>query len=190
MTCIVGYTNGKKVWIGGDSAGAAGLNISIRKDEKVFKNGDFLIGYTSSFRMGQIIRYNFIPPKRKKIDKNNKLDIFKYMCTDFIDELRKTFEQKGFLTKKDNEESGGTFLIGYKGRLFEIESDFQVAENIENYNACGCGKYYALGSLYTSLLNVSESIKPLKINEILKTSLQTAVKFNGGVRPPFIIKSI
>ena len=39
MTCIVGYLDKKtkKVTIGGDSAGVAGLDITIRKDEKVFK---------------------------------------------------------------------------------------------------------------------------------------------------------
>ena len=36
MTCIVGYLDKKtkKVTIGGDSAGVAGLDITIRKDEK------------------------------------------------------------------------------------------------------------------------------------------------------------
>ena len=52
MTCIVGLIDGRRVWMGGDSAGVSGLDITVRADAKVFRNGDFLIGFTSSFRMG------------------------------------------------------------------------------------------------------------------------------------------
>lgn len=36
MTCIVGLKHENSVWIGGDSAGVAGLSVTIRKDPKVF----------------------------------------------------------------------------------------------------------------------------------------------------------
>jgi hypothetical protein len=38
MTCIVGLVDKGDVYIGGDSAGVAGLSLSIRADEKVFGN--------------------------------------------------------------------------------------------------------------------------------------------------------
>lgn len=49
MTCIVGYFDKKtkKVTIGGDSAGVSGLHITIRKDPKVFRVGEFIIGCTA-----------------------------------------------------------------------------------------------------------------------------------------------
>lgn len=53
MTCIVGYvTPAREVVMGADSAGVAGYDLRIRRDVKVFHAGPFLIGYTSSFRMG------------------------------------------------------------------------------------------------------------------------------------------
>lgn len=52
MTCIIGFIKNKKVYIGGDSAGVGGSHVTIRRDSKVFKNGNFIMGYTSSFRMG------------------------------------------------------------------------------------------------------------------------------------------
>ena len=55
MTCIVGLIHEDKVYIGADSAGAANGNITIRKDKKVFKVGEFIFGCTSSFRMIQLI---------------------------------------------------------------------------------------------------------------------------------------
>lgn len=48
--------------MGADSAGVGGLNISIRGDQKIFHNNEYLIGCTSSFRMTQILRYRFVAP--------------------------------------------------------------------------------------------------------------------------------
>lgn len=45
MTCIVGIKDKEshRVVIGGDSAASVGRSHNLRKDPKVFKNGDFLI---------------------------------------------------------------------------------------------------------------------------------------------------
>lgn len=40
MTCIAAITDGKTVWVGGDSAGVAGSSLEIRADEKVFTRKD------------------------------------------------------------------------------------------------------------------------------------------------------
>ena len=44
MTCIVGLVHEGVVYIGGDSAGVAGLSLTVRADEKVFRNSDFFDG--------------------------------------------------------------------------------------------------------------------------------------------------
>ena len=61
MTCIVGILeeNGD-IYMGGDSAGASGNTLKIRADEKVFINENYIMGFTSSFRMGQLLRYGFM----------------------------------------------------------------------------------------------------------------------------------
>lgn len=180
MTCIVGYLDKKTkiVTIGGDSAGVAGLNITIRKDEKVFKVDDFIIGCTSSFRMIQLLRFSFKPPEIKR--KN----IYEYMCTDFINSVRDCFKEGGYLQKySDGDEKGGTFLVGYKNRLFRIENDFQVAENLNGIDAVGCGSDFALGSLHIlSKQNLTPKEKVLK-------SLEVASFFSAGVSSPFVINS-
>jgi hypothetical protein len=94
MTCIVGLIDNGKVWMGGDSAGVSGLDVTVRKDPKVFKNGDFLIGYTSSFRMGQLLRFKFNPPKYYAEQHNN--DEYQYMCTDFIEAIRICLKAGGY----------------------------------------------------------------------------------------------
>jgi hypothetical protein len=55
MTCIVGIVENGKVYMGGDAAGVNGYSVRVRKDPKLFKVGEFLFGYTSSFRMGQLL---------------------------------------------------------------------------------------------------------------------------------------
>jgi len=176
MTCIVGLIEKEKVYIGGDSAGVSHLDVTVRKDPKVFKIDNFVIGCTSSFRMIQLIRFSFKPPKRHP-DK----DVFEYMCTDFINTLRQCFREGGFIQVDKNVDNGGTFLVGYCGRLFVIFDDFQVSESYSLFASVGCGESYALGAL----LNID---KKLPATEKIKIALETAVYFSGGVRPPFVIE--
>ena len=60
-------THKGKVYIGADSLGSNGFTQSIRKESKVFKNGEFLIGCTSSFRMIDLLKWKFNPPTLKMI---------------------------------------------------------------------------------------------------------------------------
>lgn len=128
MTCIVGYTDKDNVFIGGDSAGVGGYSLQIRGDKKVFRNKDFIFGFTSSFRMGQILRYDFEPPEQSV-----KKSIYKYMVSDFIKEVRNQLRKGGFLNKENLVESGGTFIVGYKKQLFIVEDDFQVVQTLDNF---------------------------------------------------------
>ena len=64
ITCIVGFSHLGKVYIGGDSAGLSGWGLTVRKDPKVFANGPCIMGFTSSFRMGDLLRYSLVVPER------------------------------------------------------------------------------------------------------------------------------
>ena len=176
MTCIVGIVDDGKVYMGCDSAGVAGSHITKRKDSKVFENNGFLIGYTSSFRMGQLLRFNFIPPEYRE----NKKDLYEYMCTDFIDSVRSCFKSGGYAKKSNEVESAGVFLVGYKGRLFEIESDYQVGESLKSYTSVGCGEFYAKGCLYSIIDN-----KEISVVDKIKKALSCAEEFSTGVCSPF-----
>lgn len=177
MTCIAGVVHDGKVYIGGDSAGVGGYSLSVRADEKVFVNGSFLFGFTSSFRMGQVLQYAFKPPKRYS-DKS----IMEFMVTDFIDAIREAFKGAG-VAKKDSEvETCGNFLVGYEGRLFNIMDDYQVGEAACGYDAIGCGMDIALGALH-----VSGDVEP---NSRIRGALAAAEQHSAGVRGPFKILNI
>ena len=176
MTCIVGLVDQGQVYIGGGSAGASGWDLVQRSDRKVFRNGDFVMGFTSSFRMGQILAFGFEPPKIEP-----GADVFAYMVTTFIDAARQRFKDAGFATKKDDAENGGNFLVGVAGRLFNIGSDYQVGETMHGFDACGCGQQIALGSL--------RSTRGWRDPEArIMEALETGEAFSAGVRGPFFIE--
>lgn len=175
MTCIVGLIDKGKVYMGGDSAGVAGLDLTVRADEKVFINGDFIMGFTSSFRMGQLLRYKFNPPFHMPDISDDE-----YMVTEFIDAVRDCFNENGYARNNNGEEAGGTFLVGYNGELYEIHDDYQVAKPADNFAAAGCGYHIALGSLYSS----SKGLFP---KDRVKLALEASERFSAGVRSPFLI---
>lgn len=177
MTCIIGLIDNGKVYMGCDSAGVAGLDMYGRADQKIFKVDNFIMGFTTSFRMGQLLRYDFNPPKR-----HPDIDIYKYMVTEFINEVRSCLKKGGFASKKDETEKGGTFLVGYQKNLFRIENDYQVGQNILPFDSCGCGQSFALASLYTTKNNNIEPKKRILI------ALGAAQEFSAGVREPFHIE--
>lgn len=171
MTCIVSVQEKGIIYMGGDSAGVAGLSITIRSDVKVFQNHEFLIGFAGSFRMGQLLHYRFVPPPQPV-----GVDDMRYMVTDFIDGVRKCFFDNGYGSKERNE--GGSFLVGYKGRLYTIDRDFQVGIPTDQMYAIGSGQEISLGALYAT--------KKMKPEARLKLALEAAAHHNAGVIAPFI----
>jgi ATP-dependent protease HslVU (ClpYQ) peptidase subunit len=177
MTCIVGLVHEDKVYIGGDSASVAGYGLTVRADEKVFINGDFIMGFTSSFRMGQLLRYSLKPPKY-----HPDVDLNEYMVNDFIDSVRNCLKSGGFAEKDKEVERTGTFLVGSNGKLFKISSDNQVGIPFLSFDSCGCGEDIALGSMYSN-----SSLPP---EERILQALEAAEQFSARVRRPFIVKCL
>lgn len=177
MTCIVGTTRRGELWIGADSASVAGYNLTRRADGKVFQNGNFLIGFTTSFRMGQLLQYRLLPPECKPDQ-----DLYRFMVTDFIDAVRQCLKEGGYATKDKETESGGTFLVGYRNRLFTVEDDYQVNESTDPFAAVGAGASFALGALYSTVG------KGIDNDLYLSDALDTAEHFSGAVRRPFTFR--
>lgn len=177
MTAIVGLARRGKVYIGGDSAGVGGLSLTVRADAKVFRKGRYLFGFTTSFRMGQLIRYSLAAPKPKG-------DLEAFMTTKFVDSLRKCLKDGGWARTEDEREEGGTFLVGVQGQLFTIHADYQVARSVDGFAAVGCGDDIALGALYATK---GRGMKP---QARVKVALSAAERFSAGVRGPFVCQKL
>jgi len=178
MTCIVAIKDGPRIIMGGDSAAVGGLEIGIRKDVKVFKRGEFVFGFTSSFRMGQIIQYGAPIPKLDVSDS----DLHMWMCTEFIDWIRDLFSNKGYMEKQHEREVGGFFIVGIRGHIYIIQNDFQVAERHDDYAALGCGEDIALGSFHTTRIHKNAKNRA-------KSALEAAAYHSCGVAAPFVFVS-
>lgn len=175
MTCISGLVHKGKVWMGGDSAGVSGYFVHPVKAPKVFRNGPFLIGVCGSFRVLQLLRYAFRPPEIEA-------DLDRYMVTTWVDAVRACFKAGGHEAKYEGTDSHhGPFLVGIRGRIFDVQADFQVTESANPFSVVGCGRDYALGSLHTT-----EGRNP---RDRVLISLQAAERFSGGVIGPFVVES-
>lgn len=174
MTCVLAIAEKGNIWMGADSAAVAGLSMRLRKDPKIYQVGEMLIGFTSSFRMGQLLGHSLRP-----LPQPRDIPIAKYMATIFIDNVRETLKHGGYTTINNNIETGGQFLVGYRGRIFTVDNDFQVGECNKPFDAVGCGCDLALGALYATV-----GMEPVKR---IRTALQAAESFSAGVRRPWII---
>ena len=178
MTCVIGVIDNNKVYIGADSASIAGYHHTVRNDNKIFKNTsvdgvEYIFGCSGSYRMAQLLQYSLIIPQ------NLKSTVHHFMCTDFIEEVRKLFKDSGYSTITSNNESCDKFLVGVNNLLFFIDSDFQVVDCV--IEATGIGNYYSLAA-YKALEN-----EPYTVEEKIYKSLEIAEFFNIGVCSPFHI---
>lgn len=181
MTCIVGYAEPDgAVSIAGDSAGMDdGYNVVLRADTKVFHRAPFLIGFTTSFRMGQILRYAWTPPTRY-----DGISDEVYLYRDCTTSMRTALKDGGFAKIEHTREEGGTFLLAFKGVLYCVYSDFQIARSQLPYASVGCGFAYAMGVLYGLSPHMAHPDVPL--GRRLRRALEAAAQFSGGVRAPFV----
>ncbi len=181
MTCVVGLKHEGTIYIGADSAGVSDWDMGIRADRKVFRNGSYLFGFSGSFRMGQLLEHALkIPPREDE-------PAFGFMCTGFVDAVRECLKAGGYARKEHDQETMGMFLLGTTwGSLYRIESDYQVCEFANAYDAIGCGHAYALGALALGEMD-QQHLNPL---DRVNAALSVAHQHSAGVRPPFHVEKL
>lgn len=180
MTCIVAIAQNGIVYMGSDHAASDDKTgwILSRKEPKVFKVGQYGIAFTDSFRMGQILQYSWAPPKYTPTKTNSGLD--KFMRTKFIDSVKMAFKEGGYgsVGSSSEEDTGGIFIVGLEGRIFTVDEDFHVGENVVNYMAEGSGGQVALGALHATRNQKNPRLR-------LKAALEAATEFNMSVAAPY-----
>jgi ATP-dependent protease HslVU (ClpYQ) peptidase subunit len=179
MTCIIGIETGNGVLIGGDSAGTGGYSQTIRADEKVWKAGEFVCGFTSSYRMGQLLRHSLTIPQTPHLDVG-QAERDKWMTTVYIDAVRKCLKEGGYTKVENGVEQGGLYLVGWRGTLYTVERDFQVGRSTVDFHAVGSGEDLAMGAMAASA-----SIPGMSPRERVKQALEISARFNAAVGGPF-----
>jgi hypothetical protein len=172
------------VWMGADSAFSAEhtFGVTIRKDPKIFLVSEcYLIGICGSARMGQLLRYAFMPPVQP-----TGMDDLEYMCTLFVDAARDCLRIGGMLEVARNVDRAvdSAFMVAYKGNIYTVDDDFDCGIPADPYAAIGCGEHLALGAMFaTATFDVAPK-------ERLLSALKASERFSNGVRAPFVIKSL
>lgn len=168
--------------MGADSAGSTyGGQIVTRTDKKVFMNGELMIGICGSFRMRDILQYHMT---FKKYDQKLYTPL-EYVNHEIAEKAREAFKQRGLTCVENNEETfNASFIVGFRKKLFEVESDFQVGEAETAYLTCGSGGDIAAGSLFTSQ---KLNIPPV---DRIQLALHAAAYGNAYVRGPFYINEL
>ena len=178
MTCIAALVEDGVVWMGGDSAASNSSQLTVCRRAKVFLTHGLVMGSCGSGRVHQLLQYVFVPPPYQGIDLET------YMVTAFIDAVRACFQAGGYAKKESEQESGGHFLVGIGGRLFEIQPHYFVIEALDNYYAIGAADDLALGALFaTRGLNLSPAQR-------IEVALQAAERHSTSVRAPFVIERL
>ncbi len=172
MTCIVGIAQDGAVVLAGDSAGSSAGNEEVYtfNNSKVLRLGAYGIGFTTSYRMGQILRYEAYLPEPPEAD------LERFMATTFVDALQSSFERGGFRRGLGEH---GSILVGVQGCLFAVGTEYQVLSGATPYLAVGSARRTAYGALFALDSTTKEP------RERAEIALRAAQRFNSGVFPPF-----
>jgi ATP-dependent protease HslVU (ClpYQ) peptidase subunit len=142
--------------------------VSVEIHNKVFRNGKYLIGFVGELRTAQLMMARYFSPPE---------DIFEFPLS-FIKVLKK----HGSLIVADNQVKSCAcdFLIAWKNRLFEFDSDFSLTE-IRGYATIGTGGEYARASLCTT------EEMDIDVKDRMILALKVACSIVADSAPPFFM---
>lgn len=153
MTTIVGIQGDGWSVMAADSQITDESTIIISpQTPKIIKFNDMLIGLRGDARPGDIIAYNWTPPKISG-------DVQAWVVGKMIPSMIKAFDEFGYDWK--DKEADFSFLISVKGQIFDIGADMSISRSDKGIYAVGSGKDIALGYMYAhnSIVNNNESSK-------------------------------
>jgi ATP-dependent protease HslVU (ClpYQ) peptidase subunit len=176
MTCIIALREKGRVHIGGDSHLGDDWLPRVTLNPKVFRVGDFVIGFTDSVRMGQLLQYHL------EVEPQGDEPNMAYIVRVFVEGVRQCFRDFGFAKVQHEQDEGGLFLVGYRGRIYEVHRNFQVEEYEGDFWACGCGAKQALVAMH-----LLENLQPVAR---IRSSLAAVARYSIGVRGPFHVVSL
>lgn len=194
MTCIVGIEHDGNVWIGGDALAMDSNDgdVTTLAHPKIFMlpgglPGGFVVGHTGGIRGQQALRYGIdwnavlgAPMWSERVIPDDR--VMHFLCTAFVSAVIKAYRDFGVAVTRDGQEKGEPFLLGFQGKLYEVEDEFAVIRHVRPYAVVGCGRKYALGAL--AVLD-----DQVPVEKRIRMALQAAATHNAGVAGPFTIVS-
>lgn len=190
MTCIVGYEQDGRVWIGGDARAMdfQSGDITTLAEPKVWRCAGLLFGHTGGIRGQQALRYGIDWSALNASDlwsqgKIRDSLVVEFLCTVFIRAVIKAYRDFGVTVTRDGVERGEAFLLGFQGKLYEVEDEFAVVRSTRPYAAVGAGRRFALGAMAALEDHVAS------VEARIGMALQVAADHEASVAGPFTIIS-
>lgn len=173
MTTIVGLVSGKNVYIGGDRAATdKTLRRILIKDPKVWMGGNVAFGVCGLPKVIDAIKCSKEIPSYPGV-----VDTKTWVVNELVPAIRNVMTKLEAVEDHNGAKVfNGQFLIGVNGKLFQIQSNFQLVEALDGYDSIGSGSQFALGALTNSI-----GFPKMRIVKALKVS----ALHNAGVSGPF-----
>lgn len=180
MTCIVGLIKGGTVWLGGDRAATDGhLNRTLLKEPKIFTKGEIGFGVCGLPKVMDALKHAIELPTQSGDDDRA------FLVSELVPAIRDGLVKLDAAGKDTNPFGGGSgdvtfqgaMLVAYRGKLYQLEGNFQLVEGAEDFASVGCGSALALGS-FASTKKVRNPRKRVL------AALEASTK-NAGCAPPF-----
>jgi hypothetical protein len=166
MTVIVGSTIGNTIYMASDRGASDGDTIISLPRPKITIRDGWIYGTAGSIGTGQLLDIINLP-----VPEGNILYLIR---KEIVSDLKEMIEELG----NNDPEHSADFLIGAKGRLFEVTTqDWGVTEIKEG--AVGSGSLFSFGSLYTTSLDTSISIQ-----DRLKIAVNAAITYSPTCQGP------
>lgn len=183
MTCIVAVKEGETLYFGADSAASSVSTVEIYtvSTPKIFRAGEYLVGYTISFRAGQVLHHDVDWPAPPAGCSNQELESF--LVRELVPRLRSALRDAGALKITESVEQGAHFLIGLRGQLFSVGLDFSAVAMPDGYVAIGSGRHNAYGALH-ALADLQ-----MAPEERVRRALTAAARYTSNVQEPFLVIS-
>ena len=177
MTCIIAFKDTmNNVFLIGDKCGSNGNTKDICVEPKVFHKNGFMIGYTTSFYMGQLLKHVWEVP-----EKNDSEGVDYYLHNTIRKSLINMFKINNF-GEHENGYNIGDFILIYDSRIFTVYADMQIFEH-KYLSSVGCGDVAARAAI-EAYLNSGVSIQP---EDMLTSTMEIVSNICCGVSKDYDI---
>lgn len=173
MTAIVAISDGKRVYLGGDSALSTDDHIYHSADPKVFERDGIVIGFCGSLRFGELVALTPFPKRRRDLDL--------WVREDICRALRRESVLHG-CDIADGDESEA--ILGVGGQIYVITGGPVAYRARNDYAAIGSGAPWAEGALFAT-----EGLK-IGVTERLTVALEAAETYCASVRGPWAFAGV
>lgn len=179
MTAIIALTNGKNVWMAGDSFCGDEDKKDLCKTSKVYKVGPIGIGLCGMVRQELIVEKTI----RRLIEEENVKVTHDWLKFELPDILVAEMRERHATVDKENQATLGdsAYMIAFGGKIYYLDDDFGIWDSQRKFAAIGSGKQYALGAM-AALDKISSELSP---EDKVRLCLDCAHDWSIYVCPPY-----